>query len=109
VQNLAEFWNVSTRPESDNGHGISTKEAMTRLQFFERSFTIFAESRQSYRHWKELIERHDVHGKQAHDTRLVGIMLASGIGSILTFNTKDFVRFPEIITLHPDQVLAELQ
>jgi predicted nucleic acid-binding protein len=88
VQNLAEFWNVSTRPESANGHGLTGAETLTRLQYFERAFTILPESSQSYTIWKQLIVTHDIRGKIVHDTRLVSVMMSFGIGKILTFNMR---------------------
>jgi predicted nucleic acid-binding protein len=108
TQNLAEFWNVSTRPENNNGHGLTVEETRMRLDYFERFFTIVSESKQSFEYWKRLVTGHGVRGKQVHDARLVSVMLAFGIRSILTFNTADFARFPEIVTLHPDQVLETL-
>ena len=105
MQNLAEFWNVSTRPESANGYGLSRDETMKRLQYFERSFTVLPESQQSYAIWKTLVFTHDVRGKMVHDARIVSVMLSFGITKILTFNRPDFVRFPGITALHPDEVL----
>jgi predicted nucleic acid-binding protein len=106
IQNLAEFWNVSTRPETANGHGLSREETLKRLEYFERSLSILSESGESYLHWKKLIVDHDVRGSKVHDTRLVSVMLAFVIRNILTFNTADFARFPKIETLHPDQVVS---
>jgi len=107
IQNLAEFWNVSTRPETANGHGLSREETLKRLEYFERSLTVLSESRESYSHWKKLIVDHDVRGTKVHDTRLVSVMLAFEIHTILTFNTADFVRFAGIVALHPDHVLGD--
>ena len=105
VQNLAEFWNVSTRPEEANGHGLTGAETLMRLQYFERAFTILPESSQSYALWKNLIVTHHIQGKMVHDTRLVSVMLSFGIRKILTFNTADFARFTEIEAIHPYDVL----
>lgn len=109
TQNLAEFWNVSTRPASSNGHGLSIQETLARLQYIEKAFTILAESKQSHAIWKKLIVDYEVRGKIVHDTRLVSVMLSFGISKILTFNTADFSRFPEIITIHPDNVLESVK
>jgi predicted nucleic acid-binding protein len=46
-----------------------------------------------------------VHGTEVHDARLVSVMLANQIPQILTFNTKDFQRFDEIESIHPDAFL----
>ena len=51
--------------------------------------------------WLELCTRYDVRGRQAHDARLVGFMLGSGIDRLLTLNTSDFARYTEITALEP--------
>ena len=48
-QNIAEFWNVSTRPASARGgYGKSVATTERRVQFIERASTILAESPVSY-------------------------------------------------------------
>ena len=107
VANLAEFANVATRPVSANGLGLSTRQTQDRIRLFERRLVIFSESLESYDIWKRLVEQYDVHGAKVHDTRIVAIMLQSDIPAILTFNAADFRRFPEIVTLHPDDILTK--
>jgi len=108
IQNLAELWNVSTRPETSNGFGLTQEESLRRLRYFESSLNILSESIESFTIWKQLIVTHDVRGAKVHDTRLVSVMLAFDIPSILTFNTEDFARFPDIKAIHPDTVLQRL-
>jgi predicted nucleic acid-binding protein len=36
VQNIAEFWNVSTRPADKNGYGLSVEGTSQRLLVIER-------------------------------------------------------------------------
>ena len=54
--------------------------------------------------WLMLVETHDVKGKNVHDTRLVAVMMIHSITHLLTFNTDDFRRFPNIILMHPNEV-----
>jgi len=42
--------------------------------------------------WENLVGKHLVLGKQAHDANLVAIMLVYGVNQILTFNGADFKR-----------------
>ena len=49
---------------------------------------------------------HNVKGKQAHDTRLVAAMERHGVKHLLTFNKSDFARFPAIVALSPDEIVA---
>jgi predicted nucleic acid-binding protein len=105
VANLAEFANVATRPVMANGVGLSSAQAQARIRTFEGQLAVFSESIESYEIWKRLLAQYEVRGRQVHDARIVAIMLQEGIRNILTFNTPDFARFPEIVTLHPDQIL----
>jgi predicted nucleic acid-binding protein len=105
VANMAEFANVSTRPLEDNGYGLSVAQTQNRMRILESQLIVFSESLQSYDRWKHLVAKYEVRGKQVHDTRITAIMLQEDIRSVLTFNTADFTRFPEIVTLHPDEVL----
>ena len=107
VGNLAEFSCVATRPITANGLGLTVAEAQRRIKVFEDHLAIFSESLESYDLWKQLVTLYNVQGKSVHDARIAAIMLDSQIPAILTRNTSDFTRFPEITVLHPDQVLAK--
>jgi hypothetical protein len=43
---------------------------------------------------------------QVHDARLVAAMEVQGISHILTFNVTDFVRYPDITVVHPQDLAA---
>ena len=104
VQNLAEFWNVSTRSADDNGQGLGIPETTIRLEYIEKHFLVLHEDVHSFVIWKRLVREYQIKGKQVHDVRLVAVMLANGIERILTYNTKHFARFPQIRTIHPNEV-----
>jgi predicted nucleic acid-binding protein len=44
IQNLAEFWNVLTRPISNNGYGFTSAEAARRLSLIERACEVITEN-----------------------------------------------------------------
>jgi predicted nucleic acid-binding protein len=104
VQNLAEFWNVSTRPVDKNGYGLSAERAGKRLALIERICEVVTEDDPSYQIWKGLLLSQSVTGVAVHDARLVAVMLARGIGSIVTLNERDFLRYGGIAVLTPDKV-----
>lgn len=101
LQNLAEFWNVSTRPIDKNGYGLSVERANRRLQIVERFCDVVTEDNDSYRIWKELLIVHAVTGVAVHDARLVSIMQSQGTANIFTLNERDFRRYPGITVLTP--------
>ena len=55
VQNLAEFWNVSTRPVDKNGYGLSPDRAAKRLSLIERICEVVTENDHSYHVWNGLL------------------------------------------------------
>ena len=103
-QNMAEFWNVATRPLMKNGLGMTVEDAGAELIRLESIFRVLKETSDSYEEWKYLITTHRVLGVKTHDARLVAIMIACGITKILTFNTSDFTRYPGIEAIHPGEV-----
>jgi predicted nucleic acid-binding protein len=55
--------------------------------------------------WEKLVGASLVSGKRAHDAHLAATMQVHGITDILTFNIRDFERFPRITVIDP----ADLQ
>lgn len=108
-QNCVEFWNVMTRPKVNNGFGFSTSHAEQALEQVERLFTVITESAATYRQWRKLVIQYGVSGVQVHDARLVATMLVLRLRYILTFNSKDFVRYNPsgIIAIDPLQFRVE--
>jgi predicted nucleic acid-binding protein len=92
-QNIAEFWNVATRPATNNGLGFPIAAALVEVGNIERALTLLPESPANYAEWKRLVVSHNVLGTKVHDTRLVAAMNVHGVKRILTFNTGDFTRF----------------
>jgi len=107
MQNVAEFWSVTTRPASARGgFGLTTQEAQRRLAIIELAVEVLTDSPTSYAEWKRLIVLHSVLGVRVHDARLVALMIAEGIGHFLTLNPADFKRFAQLTTTTPKDVLA---
>jgi predicted nucleic acid-binding protein len=105
LQNMSEFWNVATRPASNNGLGFSAALAHSEMEKIERFLTILPDSPAVYGEWKRLVVQHNVLGSKVHDTKLVATMNVHGIRRILTFNTGDFTRY-DIEAIHPLSLLS---
>ena len=103
LQNLAEFWNVSTRPANQNGFGCTLFETNQFLQEFDLLFPLLPDSPDVYPQWRQLVVKYNVSGVQVHDARLVAAMLAHDVKHILTFNTSDFTRYADegIVAVDP--------
>src|SRR5947209_9953804 len=103
-QNLIEFWAVATRPVADNGLGLITDQATWELRKLKRFFKLQPDTPTIFSEWENLVIKHQVSGKQAHDTRLVAAMNVYNLSHILTFNTDDFKRFSDITAVDPKSV-----
>ena len=107
-QNLAEFWNVCTRPEDRNGFGFSVAETDERAALIESKFSFAADSEATHQQWRRILVAAGVSGIQVHDARMVAAMQVHGITNLLTLNARDFRRFSGITVLSPDEALAHL-
>lgn len=107
-QNIAEFWNVCTRPASARGgFGLSSDDAAHRLRMLERFVEVVSEPDSAYGRWKSLVQKYRVQGRQVHDARIVSIMAAHRIKRIVTLNEADFFRYaPAIIALTPSAIIS---
>lgn len=104
-QVLAEFWSVCTRPPSARGgFGLLPSDAERRARVIERYFLLLLDSAATYQEWRQLLVRHTVSGVKIHDVRLIALMKVYGITHLLTFNTEDFTRYPDIIVIAPQHV-----
>lgn len=104
-QNLAEFWNVCTRPiAARSGFGLSVEETDLRAQVIERYLTFLPDSEAVHLEWRRLVLTYGVMGVKVHDARLVATMLVHGVTHILTFNTNDFARYSQITAVHPTEI-----
>lgn len=106
AQVLIEYWVVATRPREANGLGLSIGDADQNLNKIDALLTCLPEPPDIADLWHKVVVEHKVLGKQAHDARLVALMLSHGISQLLTLNTSDFARYPEITPLTPAEVLS---
>lgn len=81
TQNLVEFWAVATRPEGENGLGMSIEAATRELIALKRLFSLLPEM-PIFDEWERLVATYRVSGKNTHDARLVASMKAHGIARI---------------------------
>jgi predicted nucleic acid-binding protein len=108
LQNIAEFWNVSTRPAtSRGGYGLDCFQAEQRLRVLERICLVLPDNPGLYVIWRSLLMTNRVAGVQVHDARIVAWMISHGIKYLITLNVSDFIRYQRVIALTPSQLHAQ--
>jgi predicted nucleic acid-binding protein len=105
LQNIAEFWNVATRPAEHNGLGFPAAVVLAEVANMEEDLELLPDIPPLYAEWKALVVRHGVIGVKVHDARLVAAMNVHGLRRLLTFNIGDFARYG-IEVIEPAAVLA---
>jgi predicted nucleic acid-binding protein len=104
LQNIAELWNVMTRPVARNGFGLTVNDAEREVTVVEAGMTLLPENDAVYREWRRIVVRYGITGVQVHDARLAASMYAHGVGHILTLNIPDFSRYDGLTAVHPSGV-----
>ena len=62
LQNMAEFWNVATRPVDRNGFGLAIEQADLIAREFEAAFNFLPDTGEVYRRWRMPVKAHGVRG-----------------------------------------------
>jgi predicted nucleic acid-binding protein len=108
AQNVVEFWNVSTRPlTARGGYGHAPADVDQRVKVIDATWNVLPFTVQAYTHWRRIVIDYQVTGVSVHDARIVATMLAESIQRILTLNGRDFIRYPGITVLSPQDVFIQ--
>lgn len=106
AQNIAEFWNVASRPADRNGLGLSHEEVLREVASIEESLTLLPDVPTIYAAWKRIVHDYRVQGVKVYDARLVAVMSVYAVETVLSFNSDDFQRYDLVTALHPASLLA---
>ncbi len=105
-QNIAEFWNVATRPASARGgFGLTPAEADRRVVTIEKLGKLLAFNQLCYGLWRQLLVAHSLVGVSVHDARLVATMNGYGTTHLITLNSFDFKRYAGLVVWQPTDVV----
>lgn len=104
-QILAEFWNVCTRPQSARGgFGLSIAQTERKANLIQKHFALLPDNLATFNEWRGLVSDYQIMGVQVHDAKIVASMISHNIQYLVTFNEKDFKRFPRITVLNPKDI-----
>lgn len=101
-QILREYLVVATRPVRVNGLGLAAADALANADTLADRLRFLEETRLAYVRCRQLVEETGSGGKQIHDANIAATGLTYGIDAVVTFNTSDFERFPELRVLSPE-------
>ncbi len=105
-QVIYEYWVSATRPIAANGLGLTSSQVQTSVDVLLQSYLLLADDAGVYSRWYDVVTKHQVEGKQAHDARIVAAMLGHNVKDLLTFNQGHFTRFNSIQVLTPAEILV---
>jgi predicted nucleic acid-binding protein len=105
-QNLYEMYVVCSRPINANGFGMTSQQSYAEITRTRSVFQLLPETPQVYPTWYRLIGQYAIHGKRAHDARLVAMMIEHHVPRLLTFNDDDFRQYTGIAILNPFDVVG---
>src|SRR5260370_11577222 len=95
-QNIAELWNVMTRPIARNGFGLTTTEAEREVRAIEEGMSFLPDNEAIYREWLRIVMQSSGSGVQGYDARVAAGMIVNGIRHILTTAVNDFSRYANL-------------
>jgi predicted nucleic acid-binding protein len=92
-QILREYLAVATRPIGHNGLGMPQPAAVANIRALRGRLRLMVENGKVLDRLAEVLDAVDCSGKQVHDANVVATMLVHGVGTVVTGNVADFVRF----------------
>lgn len=95
-QIFREYLVVATRPMSQNGLGLPSRDALANIDQLQRNITLVDESTNVATRLRRLVEQCQLAGKRIHDANIVAVMLSNGIQVLVTDNPTDFEAFDAI-------------
>ncbi len=108
-QVLAEFWNVCSRPKTARGGlGLSFAQTERKANLIQKHYRLLPDNPATFAAWKILVSDYQITGVQVHDAKLVASLIVHNIQYLVTFNEKDFKRFPMITVVNPIDVTGSI-
>ncbi|MDW8320292.1 MAG: PIN domain-containing protein [Armatimonadota bacterium] len=104
TQVAIEYYVVATRPREVNGIGLRTEEALQDVRDLKALFHWLPEPPDIDRTWQHIVAKYAITGKQAHDARLLALMVSHHVENLLTLNVPHFRRFEEISVVSPHEL-----
>ena len=93
-----------TRPTNARGGlGLTVEQTERKVKIVEKYFRLLPDSLKTFIEWRRLVSDFQVKGVQVHDAKIVASLIAYKIPYLVTFNEKDFKRYP-INVVNPNDI-----
>jgi predicted nucleic acid-binding protein len=99
-QILCEFYSIVTNPRRV-AHPRTSEDAIKVISGLLAFLHVLPIPARAVEGWLDLLRVHRVTGGDIFDLQIIATMQANGIQRIYTFNTGDFVAFPELTVVSP--------
>lgn len=96
-QVFREYFVVTTRPQAENGLGLSPDESCRNMRIFRESVQILGEGTEVLNELARLVKLYELKGKRIHDANLVAVMNMNGLRHLKTWNPGDFSPFGDLV------------
>lgn len=96
TQVIREYLVVATRPQRNNGLGLTTADALGNVEEFRKRASIVPESVEASELLTRWALRFRITGKRLHDLQLLATVCHAGIRVLLTSNPDDFPTDTEV-------------
>lgn len=87
------LWSVTTRPREANGLGWAPRRIRQVIDSLLEQWLFLPDPPQLLPTWLDMVARHAILGKPAHDARLAAAATVHELDALLTLNAGDFKRF----------------
>lgn len=74
----------------------------------ESILTLLPDGERVHERWRTTVVLHQVHGAQVHDARLAACLWVHEVSRLITWNVRDFQRYPWITAVVPEAALTSL-
>ena len=108
-QVFREYLVVATRPEADNGLGLSGPDAVRNVRAFRTRVHLLPESKEVVLKLIGLVGTAGVLGKRIHDANIVAAAIVHRVPVLVTDNTEDYRAFSGIDAVRSDSAAATLR
>jgi predicted nucleic acid-binding protein len=107
TQVLREYLVVATRPQENNGLGMTVEDAVLNVSQFRKRASILPETVEASELLSRWAVQYGVTGKRLHDLQLLATVHQAGVTTLITSNAADFPRDTDVRIVTLEEIELE--